>query len=141
MEFVREEPAIVDRFATVAGAGRVATLEDEVGDEPVEDRVGVVAVEAELEKVAGGEGCLDSPEFDVKVAVGSFEDYLCTEGGGGVCVLVGGVGNNVGEKKEDVLCLGLEVVAGSHCRGGYWRYFVAKAAEVKSRSGCCFGVG
>lgn len=78
MELIREESTIVDCFAPVAGAGRVAALEDEVGDEPVEDRVGVVAVEAELEEVARGEGCLDGPELDVEVAMGGFEDHLCT---------------------------------------------------------------
>lgn len=48
----------------------------------MEDGISVVAVEAELEEVARGERGLDGPELDVKVAVGGFEDYLCT---GGYC--------------------------------------------------------
>lgn len=80
MELVGKEPAIVNCFTTVAGAGRVAALQDEVGDEPVEDGVNIVAINAELEEVAGGKRCLDGPELDVDVAIGSFENYLCTSG-------------------------------------------------------------
>lgn len=65
----------------MTGAGGVAALEDEVGDEPVEDGRVVVAIEAELEEVAGCEWGLGGPELDVEVAVGGFEDYFGTGGG------------------------------------------------------------
>lgn len=86
----------------------------------MEDRVGVVAVEAELEEVARGERCLDGPELDVEVAVGGFKDHLCTlegdwlAGGGGSR----GQGIELREEGGDVLGLGLEVVAGRHFYGG-----------------------
>lgn len=61
----------------MTGASRVAALQDEVGDEPVENCVGVVAINAELEEVTRCERCLGGPELDVNIAVGGFEDYLC----------------------------------------------------------------
>lgn len=80
MELVRKEPAIVNCFAAVTGAGRVTALQDEVGDEPVEDGISIVAINAELEEVARGKRCLDGPKLDVDVAMGGFENYLCTGG-------------------------------------------------------------
>lgn len=53
----------------------------------MEDGVGVVAVETELEEVAGCEGGLDGPELDVEVAVSGFEDYFGT---GEVSLVLGG---------------------------------------------------
>lgn len=78
MEFILKEPARVDCFAAMTGTGRVAALQDEVGDEAVEGRVCVVVVEAELQEVAGGERRLGGPELDVEVAVAGVQDYFGT---------------------------------------------------------------
>lgn len=64
----------------MAGTSRVTALQDEVGDEPVENCVGIVTINAELEEVARCERCLGGPELDVDVAVGGFENYLCAGG-------------------------------------------------------------
>ena len=77
---VELEPAvelILERFAVVDGADAaragscgIAALDNEAGDEAVEDGVGVVAVEAVLEEVASCEGGLLAEEFELEVARG-----------------------------------------------------------------------
>ncbi len=66
MEFILKWLAVFGQRATsaIACGGGVAALEDEVGDEAVEEGVGVVAVEAVLEEGAGGEGGLAGEEFE-----------------------------------------------------------------------------
>lgn len=55
MEFIGKGFAMfVAAFAAMPGACRIAALEDEAGDEAVEDCVGVVAIETVLEEVARG---------------------------------------------------------------------------------------
>lgn len=49
-------------------------MEDEAGDEAVEDGVVVVAVEGVLEEVAAGERDLLGPELEGDVAAGGVED-------------------------------------------------------------------
>lgn len=66
--------AIVDGFATRACACRVATLENEAGNQSVEDRVIVVAIYAVLEEVAACEGDLLRPELERDIARGSMKD-------------------------------------------------------------------
>lgn len=46
----------------------------------MEDGIGVVAVEAELEEVSAGQGALGGPEFEFEVAGGGEHEYLCTAG-------------------------------------------------------------
>ena len=86
-------------FAAGAGASGVAALDDEIGNQAVEDGAGVVAVEAVLEEVAGGERGLRGEELEENVAGGGLEEDF----GGG---------------------LGLEVVDGCHVggegEGGLW---------------------
>ena len=61
-------------FAAGTGAGGVAALDDERGDEAVEDGAGVVAVEAVLEEVAGGEWGLGGEELEEDIAGGGLEE-------------------------------------------------------------------
>ena len=77
MHFIVEAVAAVDdALAACAGAGGVAALDDEARDEAVEDGAVVVAVEAVLEEVAGGEGGLLGEELEGEVAGGGCEDYF-----------------------------------------------------------------
>ena len=102
------------RFPAMAGASWVTALEDETGDQAVEDSAGVVAVEAVLEEGAGGERGLFGEEFEEEVAGGRGEEDF----GGG---------------------LGLEVVDGCHCGGGggvggkwwLWRWRVSRVMELE----------
>lgn len=55
VDLILERLAVVEcGFASSSCACWVAALDDEVFDEPVEDSVGVVAIEAVLEEVTGG---------------------------------------------------------------------------------------
>jgi hypothetical protein len=81
VELVREQAARVDRFAAMAGAGGIAALQDETGNEPMEDRVIVVAVVAELKEVARRERSLLTPELELEVAEIGFENDLGAGGG------------------------------------------------------------
>lgn len=75
MEFILEGFAAVEcAFAAGAGACGVAALDDEAGDEAMEDGAVVVAVETVLEEVARGEGGLLCEEFKGEVAGGGAED-------------------------------------------------------------------
>ena len=65
-----------DRRAALARAGRVAALQHELGDEPVEDRAVVVALERKLYKVAARLRRLLGPKLDVDVAEGRVQDHL-----------------------------------------------------------------
>jgi hypothetical protein len=81
VELVREQAARVDSFAAMTGTGGVAALQDKTGDEPVEDRVIVVAVVAELKEVARCEWRLLTPELELEVAEISFENDFGAVGG------------------------------------------------------------
>lgn len=60
----------VDGQAASPGAGRVTTLNDEVGYDAMEDGVIVVVIETVLEEVFGGEGRLFCEEGNVDWADG-----------------------------------------------------------------------
>lgn len=53
---------LVDALAALAGARGVASLDHEAGDDAVEERVVVVAVEEVLEEIAARQGCLVGKE-------------------------------------------------------------------------------
>ena len=60
------EATTVDRFATVASASRVAALHHKVLDDAMEDGAVVVALEAQLHKVATRLGRLLGPQLDIQ---------------------------------------------------------------------------
>ena len=74
MELVRKWLAIVAALPALAGARRVAALDDEALDQAVEDGVVVVAIEAQLQEVARGDGRLLGEELDFEVAGGRVQD-------------------------------------------------------------------
>ena len=91
MEFVGEGRAIVAALAALAGARRVAALQDEAAHEAMEHGVVVVAIETQLQEVARRNGCLLGEELELEVAEGGVENEL----GRGI---------------------GLDVVRRTHCR-------------------------
>ena len=76
MELILEDPTLVliDAFTAVPSACGIATLENETWDKAVEYRVVVVAIEAVLEEVAGGEGGLFGEDFEGEIAGGCGEE-------------------------------------------------------------------
>ena len=76
MELIFEEATRVDGFATFSSAGGITTLDDEARDQAVEDGVVKVAIQAELEEVAGCEGGLFGEEVEEDVARGGGEKDL-----------------------------------------------------------------
>jgi hypothetical protein len=74
MELIQKGLAPVDAFAARARASRVSTLDHEVLDDPVEDGLVVVALEAELDEVATRSGGFLAPEVDLDLAVVGGED-------------------------------------------------------------------
>lgn len=77
MKFVLEAIAIVDGAnATSTGICRITTLQDEVGNQAVEDCVSVEAIETVLEEVSRGERGLFGEEFECQVARGGLQDYF-----------------------------------------------------------------
>jgi hypothetical protein len=76
VEFVGEQPAGIDGLAAMSGAGRVAALQDEAGDETVEDGAVVVVVVAQLQEVAGRLRRLLAPELELEVAEVRLEEDL-----------------------------------------------------------------
>lgn len=107
MEFIFEQAASVDGFAAFASAGGVTALDHEAGNQAVEDGVIVVAIEAELEEVAGREGGLFGEEFE--------EDVAC---GGGEKDLSGG--------------LRLEIVERTHCEEIPWEEVVRQQCAQRN---------
>ena len=88
MKFILEVILWIDAFPAFAGVAWITALDDEAGDEPVEDGVGIVAIEAVLEEGAGGEGGLFGEEFEGEGAGGGVEEEFC--GGRGFEVVEGG---------------------------------------------------
>ena len=76
VELVLEGHALEDGRATLAGAGRVTRLSHEVPDHAMEDAPVVIALEAELHKVAAGERRLLGPELDVERTDRRVQDTL-----------------------------------------------------------------
>lgn len=76
MEFIFEQATRVNGFAAFASAGGITTLNDEAGYQAVEDGVVVVAIEAELEEVAGRQWGLFGEEVEEDVACGGGEKDL-----------------------------------------------------------------
>lgn len=76
MEFIFEQAARVSGFAAFASAGGITALDHEAGYQAVEDGVVVVAIEAELEEVAGREGGLFGEEVEEDVACGGSKKDL-----------------------------------------------------------------
>lgn len=76
MELVFKLDAIVGERgdASMTGASGIASLDDEAGDETVEDRIGVVPIEAVLEEISRREWCLFSEKFEEEVTRGGVED-------------------------------------------------------------------
>ena len=68
MEFIFKCSARIDAVTAFARACGVAALKDEVSDQPVEDGIFVVTIEAVLEEGTGGEGRLFGEEFKEDVA-------------------------------------------------------------------------
>lgn len=75
MKLIRKRIPI-NTFATCAGAGGIAALDEEVLDDAVEDGVVVVALEAELDEVPYGLGRFLRPELDVERAVRRVQHHL-----------------------------------------------------------------
>lgn len=93
MKFILEKILRINAFPAFARIAWITALDDEAGDEPVEDGVRVVAIEAVLEEGAGGERGLLGEEFEGEGPGGAVEE----EFGGG---------------------RGFEVVEGGHCGRG-----------------------
>lgn len=75
VELVGEDGA-VDAVAAGAGAGGVAALDEEGLDDAVEEGAVVVALEGELDEVAGGLGCLLGPQLDVQGAIAGVDHHF-----------------------------------------------------------------
>lgn len=86
-------------------------MNDETGDEAVKDSVVVIAIEAELEEVTGGDGRLFGEEVEEDIAGRSGEENL--SGG-----------------------LRLEVVKGTHGEGALWASADKGSLGVFERHNC-----
>jgi len=126
VEFVGEQAAGIDGLAAMSGAGRVAALQDEAGDETVEDGAVVVVVVAQLQEVAGRLRRLLAPELELEVAEVRLEEDL----GAAFNWSARRSGGSVQAETENVLGLGLERVE--------LRHFVGDATRLGARVVCCF---
>lgn len=87
MKFILEVILWIDAFPAFARIAWITALDDEAGKEPVEDGVGVVAIETVLEEGAGGEGGLLGEELECEGPGGGVEEEFC--GGRGFEVVEG----------------------------------------------------
>lgn len=70
------ERCSVHRIAATSIAIRIAALHDETFDQAMEDGVIVVTLHTELNKIATCLRCFPTPQFDVNVTDGSFQQHL-----------------------------------------------------------------
>lgn len=79
MELVLEG-SVIDGLAAGAGTCGIASLNHEAGDDAMEYRTFVVALQTQLNEIAAGQRCLSRPQFDVELAVRGVQDNFARGG-------------------------------------------------------------